>query len=154
MNLRKFLVVSSAGIAVLILSWVVFLGAVYAWSGVATVRVKDVDEGINLFIPVPMALVEVAASTAAWGHSDHFRLEMDAHRDQLGELVPLVRTMLAELEDCPDVTLVEVESDRSRVKVKKQRGDLVVEVDDDGVAVRVSLPVRSVRRMVAKLASI
>ena len=126
MNLRKFFVISSAFIAILIFSWVIFLGAVYAWSGVATVRVKDVDKGINLFIPVPMALVEVAATAAAWGHSDHFRPEIDAHLDEFGELEPLVRGLLGELEDCPDVTLVEVEDDAKLVKIRKEGGDLVV----------------------------
>ena len=154
MSLKRFLVISSAIIAVLILSWVVFLGAVYAWAGVATVRIKDVDEGINLFIPVPMALVEMAATTATLGRSDHLRMEVDTHFDQLGDLEPLVRAMLAELEDSPDVTLVEVEDHGSLVKIRKEGRDLVVEVDDDGVMVRVCLPVRSVRRTVAKLASI
>ena len=109
MKLKRFFVISTTVVAVLILSWVLFLGAVYAWAGVATIRVTDVDEGINLYLPVPMLMVEAAVSSASWGHTDHLSMEIDAHFEQLGDYEPLVKALLTELKDCPDFTLVEVE---------------------------------------------
>ncbi len=154
MTIKRFFAVSAMVVAVLILSWVVFLGAVYAWAGVATVRVTDVDEGIDLYLPVPMLVVEAVVTSATRGHSDHVRMELDAHFDQLGEYEPLVMALLSELEDCPDFTLVEVEEQGNFVKVRKRAGKLFVEVDDGGSQVRVSVPLRSVRRTVGKLASL
>ena len=65
--MRRFLIVVSAIFAVVVLSWVALIGAVYAWGGVATVRVQDSNEGVNLYVPVPMALVEAAVTTGTWG---------------------------------------------------------------------------------------
>ena len=42
--MKKFLTVVAAGFAVLILSWIVLIGAVYAWGGVMTVQVQDRSE--------------------------------------------------------------------------------------------------------------
>ena len=60
---KRIFIVLSASFAVAILGWVVLIGAVYAWGGVATVQVKDANEGVNLYVPVPMALVDVAVRT-------------------------------------------------------------------------------------------
>ncbi len=154
MKLKRFFVISTTVVAVLILSWVLFLGAVYAWAGVATIRVTDVEEGINLYLPVPMLMVEAAVSSATWGHADHVSMEIDAHFEQLGDYAPLVKALLTELEDCEDFTLVEVEDHGRFVKVRKQGGKMFVDVDDDGSQVRVSFPLRSVVRTVDKLASL
>jgi hypothetical protein len=154
MKLKRFFVISTAVVAVLILSCVLCLGVVYAWAGVATIRVTDVEEGINLYLPLPMLMVEAAVSSAKWGHADHMSMEIDAHFEQLGEYAPLIKALLSELENCPDFNLVEVEDHGSFVKVRKQGGKLLVEVDDDGSQVRVSFPLRSVVRTVDKLASL
>ena len=151
MNLRRVAVVGFASLAVVILSWVVLIGAVYAWSGVATVRVQDASEGVNLFVPVPMALVEVAVVGASWSHSEHFQTEIETHLEDLGDIAPMVRIILLELESCPDVTLVEVQDHGTYVKIMKRGGDLEIRVDDDESNVRVSIPIRSVRRTIDRL---
>ncbi|MEJ2084406.1 MAG: hypothetical protein P8Y44_01840, partial [Acidobacteriota bacterium] len=117
MSIKRFFVVSAAVVGVLILSWVVLIGAAFAWSGVATIRVDDVDEDFSLYLPVPMAIVEAAVASMSWGDSDPIRMELDSHLRDLGEFGPLVGALLRDLENCPDVTLVKVEGQQSVVVV-------------------------------------
>lgn len=148
--MRRFLIVVSAIFGVVVLSWVALIGAVYAWGGVATVRVQDQGEGVNLYVPVPMALVDAAVTTSAWVIPEEEWLDMHV---ELGSWGPMVQEMLAELDDLPDFTLVEVEDDSTHVRVYKENGALKVSVDDDEVHVKVSLPMRSARRTLSKVAS-
>lgn len=148
MTAKRILVVLSACLAVAVLGWVVLIGAVYAWGGVATVRVHEQEEGLHLYLPVPMALVDAAVATSTLVIPEEEWLDLDV---DLGEWGPMLRGLLEELEDCPDFTLVEVEDDGTHVKVYKRNGSLKVEVDDHDVTVRVSVPVRSARRTLSRL---
>ena len=53
MTAKRLLVIISASVGVVILGWVALIGAVYAWGGVATVRIHEQQEGINIvgFMP-------------------------------------------------------------------------------------------------------
>ena len=148
MTAKRLLIIISASFAVVVLGWVALIGAVYAWGGVATVRVHDQQEGLNIYVPVPMALVDAAVATGAIVIPEEEWLDLDV---ELGEWGPMVRGLLKELEECPDFTLVEVEDDWTHVKVYKQNGSLKVEVDDQDVTVRVSVPIRSARRTLSRL---
>lgn len=143
MTLKRIAVVVAACFAVAVLGWIVLIGAVYAWGGVATVRVHDPQEGLNLFLPVPMALVDAALTTSGWMAPDDDWSELGV---ELGEWGPMLSGLLDELDSCPDVTLVEVEDAGTKVRIYKQGGALRVEVDDRELTVRVSVPTRSVRR--------
>ena len=148
--MKRFFVIASAAFAVLILSWVALIGAVYAWGGVATVHVQDRDEGVNLYVPVPMALVDAAVTTSSMVIPEEEWLNLDV---ELGDWGPMVHAMLDELDDLPDCTLVEVEDGRTHVRITKEGGSLKVLVDDEEVHVKVSVPMRSARRTLAKVAS-
>ncbi len=148
MTLKRIAVVVAACFAVAVLGWIVLIGAVYAWGGVATVRVHDPQEGLSLFVPVPMALVDAALTTSGWMVPDDDWRELEV---ELGEWGPMLSELLDELDRCPDVTLVEVVDGETRVRVYKQGGALRVEVDDRELTVRVSLPTRSVRRALGRL---
>ena len=154
MNIKRFLVVSAAVVGVLFLSCIVVLGAAIAWSGVATVRIEDPEDGFSLYLPVPMAAVEAAVASMRWGESGHLRMKLDTHLRELGEFGPLVGALLLDLENSPDVTLVEVESHESVVAISKRGGSLLIDVDDRGSGVHVSLPIRSVRRTLDTIASL
>ena len=149
--MRRFLIVSSAILGVVILSWVVLIGAIYAWGGVATVRVQDPGEGVNLFVPVPMALVNAAVTTSTWVVPEE---EWIGLRLELGEWGPMLDELIAELDDLPDVTLVEVEDGTTHVRVHKQGGSLRVAVEDGEVRVRVALPLSSARYALSKVAGV
>lgn len=147
--MKKFLTFFAAGFAVLILSWVVLIGAVYAWGGVMTVHVQDRNEGLNLYLPVPVAVVDAAVATSGLvlPREELLGVEVD-----LGEWEPMVREMIEVLDDCPDFTLVEVVDGSEHVKVYKENGVLKVDVDQDDVRVRVSVPTRAVERNAKRLA--
>jgi hypothetical protein len=147
--MKKILTFVAAGFAVLILSWVVLIGAVYSWGGVMTVQVQDRDEGVNLYLPLPIAVVDAALITGGLMLPDERLLELDV---DLGQWEPMLRSLVEALDDCPDVTLVEVQDGSEHVKVYKEHGVLKVEVDQDDVRIRVAVPTRAVERNVKRLA--
>ena len=148
--MKRFFIIASAAIAVLVLSWVALIGAVYAWGGVATVRVQDRNEGVNLYVPVPMALVDAAVTTGSWVVPEEEWLDMEV---EIGEWGPMVNAILEELDELPDCTLVEVEDGSTHVRVAKEGGTLKVLVDDDEVHVKIAVPMRSARRTLSKFVS-
>ena len=147
--MKKFLTFFAAGFAVLILSWVVLIGAVYAWGGVMTVHVQDRSEGFNLYLPVPVAMVDAAVATSGFVLPSEEFFDIDV---ELGEWEPMVRGIVEALDDCPDVTLVEVEDGSEHVRVYKEHGVLKIDVDEDDVRVRVAIPTRAVERNAKRLA--
>ncbi|MEE9562665.1 MAG: hypothetical protein V3W50_06320 [Thermoanaerobaculia bacterium] len=149
---RKVLTYIAAFFGVVILSWVLLIGAVYAWGGVMTVSIEDRDEGFRLYLPMPVAVVDAAVATADWVLDEEELLELQADLD-LGEWTPMIRGLLEALDDCPDFTLVEVEDGDVWVRVRKKRGKLVVEVEEPSVSVKVSVPTRTIRRTVSRLTS-
>ena len=128
-----------------VVGWAVLLGAVYAYGGIMTVRVHERSEGLNIYVPVPMAVVDGAVATAVhvMPHDDWLELQADL---DLGEWGPMVREVLEVLDECPDALLVEVIDAHEHVRISKEGRHLKVEVDSDDVDVRVSIPTRSVRR--------
>ena len=114
-----------------------------------TVQVQDRNEGIHLYLPLPVAAVDAAVATSGFvlDREDIVELQMD-----LGEWQPMLEAVVEALDDCPDVTFVEVEDDMTHVRVYKERGVLKVEVDDEDVRVRVAIPTRAVERNAKRLA--
>lgn len=147
--MKKFLTFFAVGFAVLILSWVVLIGAVYAWGGVMTVQVQDRNEGFNLYLPVPVAVVDAAMATGGMVLPSERLLDIDV---DLGEWEPMVRGIVEALDDCPDVTLVEVQDGSAHVRVYKEHGVLKVDVDEDDVRVRVAVPTRAIERNAKRIA--
>lgn len=140
---KKVLLVLGSALGLCILGWVVLVGSVYAWGGVMTVRI-DNPSGPDLSIPVPMAVVDAALATGEMVFEDiHLNL---------GAYGPMLREILEVIDDCPDVTFVEVEDGGDHVRVFKEGGTLRVEVKErgrHGINVTVSLPTRSIARLVS-----
>lgn len=149
---RRILVVLAATLGVVVFSWVVLVGALYAWGGVMTVRVQDHQEGLNLYLPVPVALIDAATATTRWVAPSESHLDLSVEMKLLGDWGPFAQSVLEALDEAPDITFVEVDDDSTRVRVRKERGVLKVEVDDEDVSVRVSIPARAVHRNVKRLA--
>jgi len=140
---KKVLLIIGAAFGICVLAWVALIGAVYAWGGVMTVRIDNPD-GPDFSIPVPMAVVNAALAS---GESTVLEF-----RRELGDYEPMLREILEVIEDCPDMTFVEVEDHGDHVRVSKDGGTLRVEVQErghDGVSVVVSLPTRSIVRLVS-----
>lgn len=138
---KKVLLVLGSALGLCILGWVVLVGAVYAWGGVMTVRI-DNPSGPDLSIPVPMAVVDAALATGG--------LVFENVHLNLGEYGPMLREILEVIDDCPDMTFVEVQDGGDHVRVVKEGGTLRIEVEEhgrDGVNVTVSLSTRSIARL-------
>ena len=137
-------------IAVLVLGSGIIVAGTVATSGLVTVSVHETGpDGIDLYIPVPAGLVEGVLALAPIvlemvddHHVDH---ELDRVREELNALMPAIEAALAELEEMPNATLVEVVSDREYVRVSKVRGAIEVQVEEEDVRVRIAVPTRVFR---------
>jgi hypothetical protein len=151
-RIRRVLIVSAAAVAFLVLGWATIIGLLLTVGGVATVQLHERSEGIRLFLPVPMAVVSATAATAGFLSPMHGDELVEIHGDlNLEEWEPFVDALFAGLEDCPDVTFVEVEDHGDHVKVAKRGGKIRVEVRDPDLSLNVSVPIRPVRRTVSAL---
>ena len=112
-------------------------------AGVGSVSVKN--EEISLWLPLPMVLAEAGV----WFIPAE---ELEDVRRDLAPVKGLVLAGVAELEECPDVTLVEVNTPEEKVLILKEGNDLVVDVDSQSEGeVHVKLPIRSVERILRSL---
>lgn len=144
---RKALTIGAASLTVVVLGWVLFVGAVYATSGLISIRIHDRESDVDLYLPLPATVVEgiVVGGARVAGE------EIDRLDDELAEWAPMVVELLEALDEAPDATLVEVHDGRDHVLVTKRRGSLRVVVDTDDLLVEVSAPVHMVRRTVARV---
>ena len=151
---QRFLTYAAASIGVLALGWAILIGGIYMLGGVATVSVVERSEGVRVHLPVPMALVHAAAATTEVFFLDEVLDEIEIETGgQFGKIVPQVVAMLEVLEDVPNgTTFVEVQDGNDHVLVSKVRGKFRVEVESPDLSVKVSVPTRSVKRVVRTLA--
>lgn len=149
---RRVLIVTAAAFAFVVLGWATIIGAMLATGGVATVQLHERSEGIRFYLPVPMAVVSATASTAGFLSplESEDLVEIDGDLD-LGEWKPFVDALFEGLEECPDVTFVEVVDHGDHVRIAKQGGKIRVEVNDPDISLKVSVPIRPIRRTVAAL---
>jgi hypothetical protein len=150
---QRFLTYAAATLGVVVLGWVVLIAGIYLYGGVATVSVVEHHEGVRLHLPIPMALIHAAAATSHVFFLDELIDEIEIETGgRFGEWAPAVLEIVEALGDVPNgTTLVSVDDGRERVRVAKERGKFRIEVDAEDVSVRVSVPVRSVERLVAEL---
>jgi hypothetical protein len=104
--------------------------------GFIVVRVQeDSGHGSDVALKIPACLVDCGLPFVA-------REKFRSHTRQLGEHGEILRTALRELKDIPDCELVSVDSPDERVRIRKVGKDFVIDVDDHGDKVHVSVPVR------------
>lgn len=140
----------AASIGALALGWMVLIGGVFLLGGVATVSVVEHQENVRVHLPVPMALVHAAAATTEVFFLDEILDEVEIETGgRFSEIGPQLVEMLDVLEDVPNGTvLVDVRDDEERVRVSKERGKFRVVVESPEISVKVSVPARSVRKIV------
>ena len=149
---RRFLIVTAAAFAFVIIGWATIIGVLLTAGGVATVRLHERSEGVRLYLPIPMALVTATASTAGLFSPVHADDLLEIHGDlDLEEWEPFVDALFEGLEDCPDVTFVEVRDHGDHVKVAKRGSKIRVEVRDPDLSLDISVPIRPIRRTVSAL---
>ena len=128
---------------VTLMSGAAFLAA----GGVAVCRVESPE--VNLFIPIPTQLVDAGLVVASVAMPEDKRAEARGH---IEPWLPMIETVTRKLAEVPDGTvLVSVESDGETVLIQRRHGRLSVDVDADDADVHVSIPARSVKRIVSQL---
>ncbi|MDH3402978.1 MAG: hypothetical protein OES32_01125 [Acidobacteriota bacterium] len=152
-NRQRIFTYVAASLGVLVLGWMVLIGGVYLVGGVATVKVVERSEGIDISVPIPMALIHAAAATTEVFFLDDILDEIEIETGgRFSEVAPAVLAIVEILDDVPNGTvLVSVEDGEQRVRVSKERGKFRVVVDSPEVLVDVAVPTRSVERVVRRV---
>jgi hypothetical protein len=135
----------AGGVGTLLLGAALAGGAlVYDMGGVwVSVKAKK-PGGENIRLVVPAA----AGPVALWlAPKEKIR---EAAKDARPWL-PAIKAAAEELRNCPDGPLVEVTNPKEKVRIAKQGGALVIDVDDPNETVHVSVPLKAVGIMAAQL---
>lgn len=126
---------------------VLVAGAVVSSEGFIHVKVREKRaNGTHLSLVVPAMLVPAS-------------LEFVPNRDlqQAGANVrpylPVIDTAISGLADCPDGPLVEVTAPDEHVSVVKSGGSVVVDVNDPGETIHVSVPLHAAQSAIHEIAS-
>jgi hypothetical protein len=143
----------AASVAVLVLGWAAMIAGVYFMGGVATVEIVERSEGLDLSLPIPMALIHAAATTSRIFLLDEILDEIEIETGgRFSEYAPGVLAILEILDDVPNGTVfVSVEDGEESVRVSKESGKFRVQVDSPDVFVKVAVPTRSVKRIVSQI---
>ena len=123
--------------AVGLLSIPLLLLGLVASSGLVVVDVKTSD-GPRIVVPVPLFLAR-----AALGFAPQEAREVEI--PELGEYLEIASRLVAELRDCADGILVEVDDGDDHVLIEKVGDEIAIEVssDDEEVSVRIPLAAAS-----------
>lgn len=114
---------------------------VHSFTHAGFIHIAVDDRGgdpVSIRIAVPVVVAGAAVTVATHAMPAEARAEM---RRELGPYQPLLRELAAELERCPDATLVEVEEGGDHVEVIKEGANLIVRVRSADADVDVQLPV-------------
>jgi len=129
------------------------VGAILAGSfvysqGLIRVSVSEKNPGGDHFrIAVPGVVVPVAmAFLPAREIGKHMPAEAIQH-------LPMIEAALDHLRTLPDCTLVQVDGPDEHVRVRVRDGQMLVDVNDSGDEVHVTLPMGSLRSVMSKLES-
>jgi hypothetical protein len=135
----------AGGVGTLLLGAALAGGAlVYDMGGVwISVKAKK-PGGENIRLVVPAAVGPVALWLAP--KKDIRKAAKDAR-----PWLPAIKAAAEELRNCPDGPLVEVTNPNEKVRIAKQGGALVIDVDDPNETVHVSVPLKAVGIMAAQL---
>jgi hypothetical protein len=113
------------------------------------IEVKVVErqpEVHHVYVIAPAMLVPIGM---------HFAPQKDLSRAaaQIRPWLPTIRAALEQLRESDDVTLVEVKEPGEHVRVAKEGGSIVVDVQDEDETVHVSTPIRAISSTIEQLAA-
>jgi hypothetical protein len=127
-----------------VLGVVLLLGLVVYSEGAVTVYVHEKPQGTRIWLPVPALLVEAGMSFVPDG-------DLRKASRQIRPWLPAIQAASAELERCPDATLVEVKDSKEHVLISKHGDTLRIDVEDDSDTVHIALPVGLVNSLAHQL---
>lgn len=139
--LRIFLVVWSVLILGAAIASVIAYVAIRD-TGFMNVSVRDRSEGVTVRVPVPVLPIHAVANVVGT-----FPVRVTWSDSEVGDVGPALQAMLTEIDSAPDATLLTVEDGRDTVTIRKENGLFVVRVDDGWDEVKITLPVRTARKI-------
>ena len=150
-TLARFALILALSFALMFAGAGFALATVVVNSGLLTVKVEDRSaDGVNVFVPVPAALIELGAASLPLLMPAEDLAKM---RRELAPIAGPLRRLSSELASCPDTVLVRVESKKEQIEVRKQGDSLKISVHTDDTDVRVSVPANALNRLLTSLTS-
>lgn len=154
MTLRRRLAIAAIALVLVVaLAWTALAATVYAAGGVATVTVREQGMPVALTIPVPVGAIRAANGVAlTWGGE---AVEIEFGRElgsEVGAALAVAERALGVVQSAGEFTLVEVEDGDTDVRIRSESGQLEISVREPDTDVRVSVPIRGVRLLLADLA--
>ena len=143
---RILLVVIVGGTLMAAATVAVAAAAIYG-SGTIAVEVAE-PQGSNLSVRVPAGLADLALRLIP---DPIVEKALDEAGQELADVWPGLRDSWDAFLEAPDFVLVDVQSGADHVRVYKHGGRLVVDVDTDGKAVNVTLPLRTLHKIVKRV---
>jgi hypothetical protein len=113
------------------------------------IEVKVVErqpEVHHVYVIAPAMLVPIGMHFAP-------QRELSHAAAQIQPWMPTIRAALDQLRESEDVTFVEVKEPGEHVRVAKQGGSIVVDVEDKDDTVHVSTPIRAISSTIEQLAA-
>jgi hypothetical protein len=129
-----------------LLGTAVVAGAMVSSEGFVNVRVHEKQPGGHNIHVIAPALVIPLSMRFAPQHS------LEEATEQMKPWLPTIRAAMEGLRECADADFVEVSGPNQHVRVSKSGGAIVVDVDDEGETVHVSVPVRAMESAIEDLA--
>ena len=108
--------------------------------------VERAPEVHHVYVIAPAMLVPIGMHFAPQKDLSHAAAEIKPW-------LPTIRVALEQLRDTDDVTLVEVREPGEHVRVAKEGGSIVVDVEDHDDMVHVSTPIRAISSTIEQLAA-
>lgn len=114
--------------------------------GFIAVRVHEKDaNGTHIAFITPAALVPATL---------HFvpRRDLKEAAANIQPYLPIIDAAIPALEECPDGVLVEVTDPGEHVLISKSHGSVVIDVNDHGDIVHISVPLRAAQSSIHQIA--
>ena len=108
--------------------------------------VERAPEVHHVYVIAPAMLVPIGMHFAP-------RKDLSHAAAEIKPWLPTIRVALEQLRDTDDVTLVEVREPGEHVRVAKEGGSIVVDVEDHDDMVHVSTPIRAISSTIEQLAA-
>jgi len=141
---RPFLRYVAVALLVLLMPFFV-LAATVAATGTVSVSVEQPGpDGVDLWLPVPALLVDLAVFAAPHLVPEH---ELAEARREAEPYLPALEAMAEALEDCPEGVHVEVKSHDQHFLITKTWRSFHVDVQSPDTNVQVEVPARLLGRV-------
>ena len=122
-------------------------GAALSSEGFIHVKVHEKQAGgDNVSLVVPAAIVPVVVRFAP-------RQRLAEASENLQQYLPVIDAAIPALEECPDGVLLEVIDPGEHVVITKSGGSVVIDVNDPGETVHVSVPLRAAQSSIDQIAA-